>query len=86
MIAAQFLWGSVLFRGELQKYAKNSNFENFESALYSTSGSMPSIWQAATWNLGVGLLWDFFYNFWLFSENWGGGIIIEHGTILGSLW
>ena len=33
--------GSVLLRGELRKYAKNSNFENFESALYLTSGSMP---------------------------------------------
>ena len=33
--------GSVLFRGEIQKYAKNSNFENFESALYSKSVSMP---------------------------------------------
>ena len=31
----------MLLRGELQKYAKNSKFENFESALYSTSGSMP---------------------------------------------
>ena len=31
----------MLLRGKLQKYAKNSNFENFESALYSTSGSMP---------------------------------------------
>ena len=29
--------GSVLLREELQKYAKNSNFDNFESALYSTS-------------------------------------------------
>ena len=38
---AKFLWGSVLPRGELQKYAKNSNFENFQSALYSTSVSMP---------------------------------------------
>ena len=27
-------------RGELRKYANNSNFENFESALCSTSGSM----------------------------------------------
>ena len=41
MISAQFLWGSVLLRGELQKYAKKSNFENVESALYSTSVSMP---------------------------------------------
>ena len=40
MISALFLWGIVLLRGELRKYAKNSNFENFESALYSTSGSM----------------------------------------------
>ena len=41
MISAWFLWRSVLLRGELQKYAKNSHFENFESALYSISGSMP---------------------------------------------
>ena len=41
MISALFLWGSVLFWAELRKYAKNSNFENFESALYSKSGSMP---------------------------------------------
>ena len=31
----------MLFRGELQKYAKNSNFEHFESALYSKSVCMP---------------------------------------------
>ena len=41
MILAWFLWGSVLLRGELRKYAKKSNFENFESALYSTSVSIP---------------------------------------------
>ena len=41
MLPVKFLWGSVLLRGELQKYAKNSNFENFQSALYSTSVSMP---------------------------------------------
>ena len=41
MILAWFLWGSVLLRGELRKYAKKSNFVNFESALYSTSVSMP---------------------------------------------
>ena len=29
------------FEGELQKYAKNSNFENFESTLNLTSVSMP---------------------------------------------
>ena len=43
MLPAKFLWGSVLLTGELQKYAKNSNFENFQSALYSTSVSMPLI-------------------------------------------
>ena len=43
-----------------------------------------SSWQAVTQNLGVGLLSDicrisdFFWKL-------GGGIIIEHGTILGSL-
>ena len=31
----------MLLRGELRKYAKNLNFENFDSALYSTSVSMP---------------------------------------------
>ena len=35
--------GNVLIRGELRKYAKNSNFENFQSTLYSTSVSMPLI-------------------------------------------
>ena len=41
MISAQFLWGIVLLRGELRKYTQKLNFENFESALYSTSVSMP---------------------------------------------
>ena len=41
MILACFLWGSVLLRGELQKYAKKSSFDNFESTRYSTSVSMP---------------------------------------------
>ena len=36
----------MLLRGELQKHAKNSKFKNFESALYSTSGSMPFKWWA----------------------------------------
>ena len=40
-ISALFLWGCVLLRGELRKYVKNSNFEHFQSTLYSTSGSMP---------------------------------------------
>ena len=36
-----FLWGNVLLRGELQKDARYSNFEIFESALYMKCGSMP---------------------------------------------
>ena len=31
----------MLSRGELQRYAKKSKFENFDSALYSASVSMP---------------------------------------------
>ena len=31
----------MLLRGELRKYTKKINFENFDSALYSTSVSMP---------------------------------------------
>ena len=31
----------MLLRRGRRNYAKNSNFENFESALYPTSGSMP---------------------------------------------
>ena len=38
MVSAYFLWRSMLLRGKLRKYAKNSNFENFESALYLKSG------------------------------------------------
>ena len=41
MISAQPLWGSVLLIGVHHKYAKNSHFKNFESALYLTSVSMP---------------------------------------------
>ena len=41
MILAIFLCGSVLLKGKLRKYAKNSDFDNFESALNSTSGSLP---------------------------------------------
>ena len=43
-----------------------------------------SNWQAVTQNLGVGLLSDIF-RFSDFLWKLGGGIIIEHGTILGSL-
>ena len=41
MISAKFVWGNVLLYRKLQIYAKNSNFENFESALYMKSMSMP---------------------------------------------
>ena len=58
MILAWFRWGIVLFRGELRKYAKKSSFENFESALYSTSVSMSlKVWQSKLscnhWHTGV---------------------------------
>ena len=43
MILVQLLWGSVLLIGVHHKYAKNSHFKNFESALYLTSMSMPLI-------------------------------------------
>ena len=43
MISAQFLWGNVFLREELQTDAKKSNFEIFESAIYLKSGSMPLI-------------------------------------------
>ena len=41
MISAKFLWGNVLSGGKQQIYAKNSNFEIFESALCMKSVSMP---------------------------------------------
>ena len=40
MISAKFLCRNVLLGGKLQKGAKNSNFEIFESALYMKSVSM----------------------------------------------
>ena len=67
--SSQIPLGSVLLRGELQKYAKNSNFENFQSALYSTSVSMPLIrknlwrrvytpvWFGLEWLSGILLFW-----------------------------
>ena len=36
VVSAKLLWGNVLLRGGHPKYAKNSHFENFESALYLT--------------------------------------------------
>ena len=46
MILAWSLWGSVLLRRELRKYAKKSSFENFESSLYSTSVNRPLIYSS----------------------------------------
>ena len=51
MISALFLWGNVLLRGELQIDANNSNFKNFESAMYMKSGSMPLISYILIWLL-----------------------------------
>ena len=41
MISAKCLWGNVFLGGKLQMDAKNSNSDNFESALYMKSVSMP---------------------------------------------
>ena len=41
MISVKLVWENVLFEGKLQVYAKNSNFENFESTLYMKSVIMP---------------------------------------------
>ena len=59
MILAWFLWGSVLLRGELWKYAKKSSFENFERALYSTSVSMPlnGICLTSNWKYFTKSIW-----------------------------
>ena len=40
-ISAKFVWKNVRLDGKLKIYAKNSNFENFESTSYIKSGSMP---------------------------------------------
>ena len=41
MISAKSTWGNVLLDGKPQIYTKSSTFENFESALYMKSVSMP---------------------------------------------
>ena len=41
MISAQFLWGNMFLRGDLQRDVKNSDFKNFESALNLESVRMP---------------------------------------------
>ena len=41
MVSALFLWRNGLLRGKLRVDAKNSNFENFESAFYMKSVSIP---------------------------------------------
>ena len=43
MVFAKSVWGNVLLEGKLQIDAKNLYFDNFESALYIKSGSMPLI-------------------------------------------
>ena len=62
MILARFLWGGALLRGELQKYAKKSSFKTFESTPYSTSVSMPLIFNAIFEFLGqfaIRCIWAF---------------------------
>ena len=44
MVSAKYVWGNVLLDRKLQTYAKYSNFEHFESALYVKSVSMPLIY------------------------------------------
>ena len=41
MTSAQFLWGNMFLRGDLQSDVKNVNFQIFESAPYLESVSMP---------------------------------------------
>ena len=41
MVSAKYLWGTVLFGGNLQIDVKNSIFKIFESALCMKSVSMP---------------------------------------------
>ena len=79
MILAWFLWGSVFLRGELRKYAKKSSFENFDSALYSTSVSMPlRLYMAGTFfQLSLKKKrkkkkkkkkWNFHFHIWIHQE------------------
>ena len=73
MILALFLWGNVLLRGELQKYAKMSNFKNFENALYSTSRSMP---------LKTGISQIFLENVYSGPRYWNVPVLVNTGTFL----
>ena len=75
MISASFLWGNVILRGELQIDAINSNFQNFESALYMKSVSMP-----LSFNSKIIITINFtFFSFlktsgsWSFSDKQNGG-------------
>ena len=63
MISAQFLWGSVILRGELQRYAQYSNLKNFKSALYLTSGIMPLMLENALMLENCDKLMHFHFNF-----------------------
>ena len=47
IIAVSLFWGIVLLRGELRKYAQNSNLDNFESALYSTLVTIMAYWHVS---------------------------------------
>ena len=71
IISASFLWASVLLRGELRKYAKNSNFE---SALYSTSGRVP-----VSRGLFFFLLFFFFF-FFTFWNHWNLFWVYQNGN------
>ena len=43
MVSAKSVWRKVLLERKLEIDAKNLYFDNFESALYMKSGSMPLI-------------------------------------------
>ena len=83
------LWGSVLLKGKLRKYAKNSNFENFESAIYMTSGvclyvlgTMCSLWLSKSMFPPKGrkpIQDQSSVAFWIFA-----GIITRVGVLNGS--
>ena len=69
----------MLLRGELWKYAKNSNFGNSESTLYSTSVSMPllmfsKLYQSSA--IGEFLVWP----------GWWGGVGARGGTFIETLY
>ena len=76
MLPVKFLWGSVLLRGELQKYAKNSNFENFDNVhvwkllyvIFYFPDSRRSSNNCQTWSL-IAYFPDFMVRYRLTSMN-----------------